>query len=408
MQIGRYCCCICFCRCWRKKRKCVCFEFEDKTFPPDSSSLGSWKGRSKDNLDVSIQWKRAADLSDEKQARLFRKRSSPDDIAQGQLGDCWLLAALACLSERAGAIERCFETREINLRGLYKIRLYDGQQEKWIRIIVDDYLPTERGQPIFAQPNGREIWVLLLEKAFAKFCGDYHSLAGGHILWAFQAMTGDNVMQFSREDDKWCRYDMRQPTDENNKRRIGLRRTEPREEYSDEQFYKILQTYDALRSVMGAGSEQGGSVSTRNGIRPGHAYSIISTKKVKTFSLLQLRDPWGAFDWSGDWSTTSPLWKQHPNVAKACNFDEKERGYFWMEMKDFTRHFDYIDICHRKTGVGDLRLEIDETSGCSGPLTGCIKGCASYYLCCKGCSALCCQQESREETIRAKKTCCCV
>eukprot|EP00960_Hanusia_phi_P051026 760560-Hanusia_phi.AAC.2 len=79
--------------------------------------------------------------------------------------------------------------------------------------------------------------------------------------------------------------------------------------------------------------------------------SIISTKKVKTFSLLQLRDPWGAFDWSGeeeeeveemlrmscddvgDWSTTSPLWKQHPNVAKACNFDEKERGYFWMEMK---------------------------------------------------------------------------
>eukprot|EP00960_Hanusia_phi_P002879 85137-Hanusia_phi.AAC.1 len=41
-----------------------------------------------------------------------------------------LLAALACLSERAGAIERCFETREINLRGLYKIRLYDGQQEK--------------------------------------------------------------------------------------------------------------------------------------------------------------------------------------------------------------------------------------------------------------------------------------
>eukprot|EP00960_Hanusia_phi_P051025 760560-Hanusia_phi.AAC.1 len=95
------------------------------------------------------------------------------------------------------------------------------------------FLAAFAPQPIFAQPNGREIWVLLLEKAFAK--------PGGHILWAFQAMTGDNVMQFSREDDKsdcscvllalrsqmslrWCRYDMRQPTDENNKRRIGLRR----------------------------------------------------------------------------------------------------------------------------------------------------------------------------------------
>mmetsp|Transcript_12718 Transcript_12718/g.44536 ORF Transcript_12718/g.44536 Transcript_12718/m.44536 type:complete len:390 (+) Transcript_12718:48-1217(+) len=388
--------------------KIECFEFEDKSFPPNSTSLGNWKGRSRENLDAAILWKRAGDLWEGPAARLFKKRSSPEDIAQGQLGDCWLLAALACLSERAGAIERCFETREISVRGLYKLKLYDGQREEWVRMIIDDYLPTEHGQPIFAQPNGREIWVLLLEKAFAKFCGDYQSLAGGHILWAFQAMTGDNVMHFSKEDSKWCRYDMRQPTDENNKRRIGLRKTEPPEEYKDDEFYKILQTYDALRSVMGAGSDLDGSVSSRNGIRPGHAYSIISTQKVNKFCMLQLRDPWGAFDWSGDWSAKSSLWKQHPNVAKACKFDESGKGFFWMEMKDFIRHFDYIDICHRRTGVGDLRLEIDETSGCCGPLSGCMKGCASYYCCCRGCSALCCEQESRTETVRPSKTCCCV
>ena len=27
---------------------------------------------------------------------------------------------------------------------------------------------------VFAQPNGNELWVLVLEKAFAKYCGSYH------------------------------------------------------------------------------------------------------------------------------------------------------------------------------------------------------------------------------------------
>ena len=30
------------------------------------------------------------------------------------------------------------------------------------------------------------MWVILIEKAFAKFCGDYNSLKGGQMTWAFQ------------------------------------------------------------------------------------------------------------------------------------------------------------------------------------------------------------------------------
>lgn len=45
--------------------------------------------------------------------------------------------------------------------------------DQWERIIIDDYIPCKKGTktPKFATPNGRELWVLLLEKAFAKFCG---------------------------------------------------------------------------------------------------------------------------------------------------------------------------------------------------------------------------------------------
>ena len=35
---------------------------------------------------------------------------------------------------------------------------------------------------MFSQAKGNEMWVLLLEKAFAKFCGGYSELKGGHAM----------------------------------------------------------------------------------------------------------------------------------------------------------------------------------------------------------------------------------
>lgn len=53
-------------------------------------------------------------------------------------------------------------------RGKYKVRLFDITQDRWRTITVDDNIPTRHGNPIFAKPNGKELWVVLLEKAVAK------------------------------------------------------------------------------------------------------------------------------------------------------------------------------------------------------------------------------------------------
>lgn len=53
-------------------------------------------------------------------------------------------------------------------RGKYRVRLFDITQNRWRVITVDDLIPTRHGQPIFAKPNGKELWVVLLEKAIAK------------------------------------------------------------------------------------------------------------------------------------------------------------------------------------------------------------------------------------------------
>ena len=74
---------------------------------------------------------------------LFKNGIDPSDIGQGSLGDCWLLAAIACLAEHPDALRKLFIDREINPRGYYKLRLFHAAREKWVTVGVDDRFPVK-------------------------------------------------------------------------------------------------------------------------------------------------------------------------------------------------------------------------------------------------------------------------
>lgn len=49
--------------------------------------------------------------------------------------------------------------------------------------------------------------------------------------------------------------------------------------------------------------------------------------------LVQLRNPWGNFEWKGRWSDKSDCWNK--KLKKELNFEAKDDGIFWMDFDDF-------------------------------------------------------------------------
>merc|ERR1719491_184292 len=110
---------------------------------------------------------------------------------------------MACMAEVRNGIDNLFISKEFDPRGKYRIQLFDGTADSgrgaWRTFTIDDYIPCDRKKheadgsaaPRFSRPNGDELWVMLLEKAFAKMCGSYEQLEGGSTIWALRAMTGD-------------------------------------------------------------------------------------------------------------------------------------------------------------------------------------------------------------------------
>ena len=59
-------------------------------------------------------------------------------------------------------------------------------------VLVDDYIPCVASgeKPCFSESAGNELWVILLEKAWAKVHGSYERINGGHAHLTLHDLTG--------------------------------------------------------------------------------------------------------------------------------------------------------------------------------------------------------------------------
>ena len=165
--------------------------FEDFEFPAAASSIACGPGgldtdeecaedytQKAAQVEAGSGWRR---LNDPERHSLLKDGSTPRDVGQGSVGDCWLMSALSSTaSQRPELIPMCFNPSEgISPCGAYSVRLFvDG---KPVFLLIDDRIPCAvREEPIFGRSTQEgELWPSLLEKAFAKWAGCYNLLRGG-------------------------------------------------------------------------------------------------------------------------------------------------------------------------------------------------------------------------------------
>ena len=83
---------------------------------------------------------------------------------------------------------------------------------------------------------------------------------------------------------------------------------------SEDDLWQAFQEAMDNNFIMTAGTS--GDVYNLNleelGLAPGHAYTLLEAKEVKTSNgkekLVHLRNPWGNGEWSGEWSDQSRKW----------------------------------------------------------------------------------------------------
>jgi hypothetical protein len=161
--------------------------FIDLEFPPTAASLSNKPVAA---CSVVVTWRRVSDFLSPGYS-VIEDGATPLDIRQGTLGDCWLLSALSCLAEFPAQVEALFRTNASptprltpSAFGVYSVRLCISGE--WTDVRLDDFIPcSPLGGPVYARNHGNELWVLLVEKAFAKAMGAYSALEGG---FAYEAL----------------------------------------------------------------------------------------------------------------------------------------------------------------------------------------------------------------------------
>ena len=186
--------------------------YEDPEFPPalwnmetegDTASGGQGAGAASFARAAEI----AAQYSEGAGAQLFEGDIEPGDMQQGAIGDCWLIAGLACVAERPEILQGAIRSKRVTPHGKYKFRLWNtirGQAgTEWLNITIDDRIPVKEGtlEPLFASSDHNEMWAMLMEKAFAKMYGGYKNLEGGQMWWPISAITGNDPISIRKDGD---------------------------------------------------------------------------------------------------------------------------------------------------------------------------------------------------------------
>lgn len=249
-------------------------------------------------------------------------KTTPYDICQGKIGDCYFVAAMSAISTYPSFIEKIFDSPVDSQCGAACVGF--NIMGKRVSVIVDTQIPVRMNRPKFVSPKKSPTpwWFIIVEKAYAKQNGSYSAIEGGNSHDALYRMIGGWPEVFHLES------------------------LEMKEQISNGSLWKSMLEWNNNDEFLCCGSHSGKDTSrNKSNIVLGHAYSIHRVVEIKGYKLMQLRNPWGDMEWNGDWSDGSPLWNRYPEIARDLGHSEVDDGVFWMSFDDFVRNYSSLYVC---------------------------------------------------------------
>uniref|UniRef100_A0A3B3CYW2 Calpain 6 n=1 Tax=Oryzias melastigma TaxID=30732 RepID=A0A3B3CYW2_ORYME len=320
------------------KRDCIQRRklFKDPEFPANDLSVFH-----KEQPRDVVKWKRPGEITSN--PHLFVEGINSHDLNQGEVGNCWFVAASSCLALKPNIWEKVIPDWEEqdwdpkhpeNYAGIFHFRFWVFGQ--WTDVVVDDRLPTVNGRLIYCHSNSHnEFWSALLEKAYAKLYGCYESLSGGY--------TGDAVVDFSGAVYEVINLD-KEISDQD---QINL-------------FEKLRKVYKRGGIISCGITADRDQIEARlaNGLVMGHAYAVTAVKRVhighgqgehsrtEAIPMVRMRNPWGQKEWNGPWSDSSEEWAKIGDMErKNLGLTVEDDGEFWMSFEDWCKQFTDADVC---------------------------------------------------------------
>ena len=162
-------------------------ELDDDLFPPENQSL---KGRYELPLGKEkIEWKSADKIWGE-EISIFGETISENDIKLGMVKDAYFVAAIKALIQFPSIIIQLFKTMTFP-KDDSGIQIFLKIEGVWTIYVIDNYFPVskETGETIFCDSPTKNLWAILLEKAWAKANFGYGNIVKGLTSEVFDALT---------------------------------------------------------------------------------------------------------------------------------------------------------------------------------------------------------------------------
>ena len=300
--------------------------YTDEDFKPDITSLINFDANTLTNdkklFWTTLEWKRISHIFGSPLS-LIDNVSYKDPI-QGSIGNCYLMSVCSAIAEYPNRLKKIFVKPDINKAGIYAIRFYINGINTIVTI--DDFIPVNPYSdiPVFTQlPKSRNIWPIVIEKAWAKQLKNYQNTISGDPAALFRILTGAPSEKF---------YSSNIVT-----------------EQEIDHFWKKFKNFYYCNYFICASTSEIIDIETI-GLVKNHAYTILFFEefvhKEMPMKMVKLRNPWGVLNNKNNKNRIENLQQSHlENEEVKQNIGKQEEGAFVLKFEEFLQFFSTTYVC---------------------------------------------------------------